>query len=178
MRALAKRYASALVDVALEQGNAPQVKKELATFVDLLAQSADLRNFLASPAIARSAKQAAIGKLLDRLGASRTLVNFLLVVVENRRVLLLPRIQKAFEELLHDRLGVAEAQVTSVEELSAPEKAELTGVLERLTGKKVEARYELDPSLIGGAVVRIGSTIYDGSVREQLKRLQARLTSE
>ena len=178
MRALAKRYASALVDVALEQGNAPQVKKELATFVDLLAQSADLRNFHASPAIARAAKQTAIGKLLDRLGASRTLVNFLLVVVENRRVLLLPQIQKAFEELLHDRLGVAEAQVTSVEELSAPEKAELTGVLERLTGKKVEARYELDPSLIGGAVVRIGSTIYDGSVREQLKRLQARLTSE
>lgn len=178
MRALAERYASALADVAIEQGATEQVKKELAAFVALLAQSADLRNFLASPAIARASKQAVIEKLVARLGAGKTLRNLLFVVVENRRSLLLPQIQQAFEALLYVRLGVAEAQVTSAEELSPQEKADLNRVLERLTGKKVETRYGLDSALLGGAVVRIGSTIYDGSVREQLNRLRAQLASE
>jgi len=178
LRALARRYASALADVAIERGVAPQIKKELAAFAGLLGESADLVNFLASPAVARPSKQAVIEKLVERLGASPALRNFLLVVVENRRASLLPQIREAFDALLNTRLGVAEAQVTSVEELSSTQKAELTGVLERLTGKRIEARYALDPALLGGARVRIGSTIYDGSVREQLDRLRARLTSE
>jgi F-type H+-transporting ATPase subunit delta len=178
LRALAQRYASALADVAIARGIAPQIKKELAAFEGLLGESADLVNFLASPAIARPNKQAVIEKLVERLGASPALRNFLLVVVENRRASLLPHIREAFDALLNTRLGVAEAQVTSVEELSAAQKAELTGVLERLTGKRIEARYALDLALLGGARVRIGSTIYDGSVREQLDRLRARLTSE
>ncbi len=178
MKALAQRYASALVDVALEQGTAPQVKAELAGFAALLGESTDLQNFLASPAIVRESKQAVIEKLVARLGASRTLRNFLFVLVENRRASLLPQIQEAFEALLHARMGVAEAQVTSVAELSAEQRTDLNRVLERLTGKRVEARYGVDPALIGGAVVRIGSTIYDGSVREQLNRLRATLTSE
>ena len=178
MRALAQRYASALVDVAIESGTPQQVKQELAAFVGLLGESADLVNFLASPAVARASKHAVVEKVVARLGAGNRLRNFLFVIVDHRRSLLLAQIQEAFEELLYARLGIAEAQVTSVQELTAEQKAELTGVLERLTGKRVEARYALDPALIGGAVVRIGSTIYDGSVREQLNRLRARLTSE
>lgn len=178
MKALAQRYAAALVDVALEQGAAQRVRSELAAFAGLLGESADLRNFLASPAVPRPAKQAALEKIVNRMGASRTLLNFLFVVIDHHRAPLLPQIQQAFEELLHARLGIVEAQVTSVEELSAAQREELTRRLEQLTGKKVESRYALDPSLIAGAIVRIGSTIYDGSVRDQLKRLEARLTSE
>ncbi len=178
MKALAQRYASALADVAIEHDTAQQVKNELASFVGLLAESADLRNFLSSPAIQWSTKQAVIEKLVARLGASLTLRNLLFVVVQHRRALLLPQIQEAFEEQLRARLGVAEAQVTSAQELSPQQKAELTRVLKRVTGKRIETRYGLDPALIGGAVVRIGSTIYDGSVREQLNRLRARLASE
>ncbi len=178
MKALAQRYASALVDVAIENGTAQQVKNELAAFVGLLGESTDLVNFLASPAVTRPSKHAVIEKLAARLGASQTLRNFLFVVVDHRRSLLLAQLQEAFEALLYARLGVAEAQVTSVEELTAAQKAELTQVLERLTGKRVEARYALDPGLIAGAVVRVGSTVYDGSVREQLNWLRARLASE
>lgn len=178
MKVLAQRYASALVDVAIEQRTAEHVKDELATFVHLLETSADLRNFLASPAVARPSKGVVIEKLVARLGASQTLRNFLLVLVDHRRSALLPEIRLAFEGLLHARMGVAEAQVISADELSDKQKTELTQVLERLTGQQVETRYEVDSRLIGGAVVRIGSTIYDGSVREQLDRLRAQLTSE
>lgn len=178
MRALAQRYASALADVAIEQGTGEQLKSELASFAGLLSESADLRGFLASPAIQWPTKQAVIEKLVARLGASQTLRNFLFVAVQHRRSAMLPQIQQAFEEQLRARLGVAEAQVTSAEELSSEQKTELTRVLERLTGKRIESRYALDPALIAGAVVRIGSTVYDGSVQEQLNRLRARLAAE
>ena len=177
MKVVAQRYASALADVALEHKNAEQVKTDLRSFVGLVNESADLRNFLASPAVPSPAKQAVIEKLIARLGASRTLRNFLFLLVENRRAQELPQIQQAFEQQLNARLGVAEAQVVSARELSAPERAELMRALEKITGKRVEARYGLDPALIGGAVVRIGSTIYDGSVRENLNRLRARLAA-
>ena len=178
MKALAQRYANALVDVVIEQGNADQVRKELASFNELLDQSADLRNFLASPAVPPPTKQAVIEKLVARLGASKTLRNFLFVIVENRRAAMLPQIQQAFEALLRARLGVAEAQVTSVRELGVEEKLNLVRALERLTGKRVEAQYEINEELIAGAVVRIGSTIYDGSVRAQLDQLRTRLAAE
>ena len=178
MKALAHRYASALVDVAIEQGKAEELKVELAGFGALLQESADLRNLLANPAVAREQKHGVIEKLIARLGASRALRNFLFVLVDNRRAALLLQIQQAFEELLHARMGVAEAQVTSARELTAAEKTDLIKALAHLTGKRVEARYALDPDLIGGAVVRIGSTVYDGSVRQQLNRLRDRLASE
>ncbi|HJY88571.1 MAG TPA: ATP synthase F1 subunit delta [Candidatus Acidoferrales bacterium] len=178
MKALAQRYAAALVDVAMERGQPEQTKEELANFVRVFGESADLRNFLASPAIPRPSKQAVIEKLVAHMKASQTVRNFLFVLVQHHRSHLLTEIQQAFEEMLRARLGVAEAQVTSAEELTRKQKSELMSVLEGLTGKRIEARYDLEPGLIAGAVVRIGSTIYDGSVREQLDRLRARLASE
>ena len=85
MKAVVQRYASALVDVALEQGTAEAVKKELTEFVSLMSQSADLRNFLASPAVASEQKQAVLERIVSRMGASKTLRNFLFVTVDNRR---------------------------------------------------------------------------------------------
>jgi F-type H+-transporting ATPase subunit delta len=178
MRAVAQRYARALVDTVLELGSAERLKGELASFAELVNESADLRTYLASPAVARPSKQAVIERLVARLGASRTLRNFLFVLVDNRRTNLLPQIRQAFDELLYARQGIAEAHVRSARELSATEKQDLQRALERLAGKTVESRYELDPALIAGAVVRIGSTIYDGSVRAQLNRLRTRLAAE
>jgi F-type H+-transporting ATPase subunit delta len=100
------------------------------------------------------------------------------VLVDNRRTALLGQIREAFEAQLLERLGVTQAQVTTARELAANEKSELSKALERLTGKRIEAEYKLDAAMIGGAVVRIGSTVYDGSVREQLNRLRASLAKE
>lgn len=112
------------------------------------------------------------------MGASKILRNFLFVLADHDRMPLLPEIVKAFHELILVQQGIVEAQVTSPVELTPAQKKVLDAALEQLTGKKIEARYELDTALMGGAVVRIGSTIYDGSVRAQLARLRARLAAE
>jgi F-type H+-transporting ATPase subunit delta len=178
LKAVANRYARALADVVIERGTAEAVKAELAAFAKMAGESADLRNLLANPAVARTNKQAVVAKLVERLQGSQTLRNFLLVLVDNRRAALLDEISEAFEAELRARLGVAKAEVTSVRELSSGERAELVSTLERLTGKRIEANFDLNPELIAGAQVRIGSTVYDGSVRQQLNRMRSRLASE
>jgi F-type H+-transporting ATPase subunit delta len=177
LSALTRSYAEALADVAFAQNRVEAVKRELASFVELTKQSLDLRNFLESPAIPLESKHRAISRLVERMGASVPVRNFLFVLVNHRRSGLLPEITEDFAAVLNERLGIAEAQVTSARELSAEEKAELVATLARVTGKKIEARYRLDPELIGGAVVQVGSTIYNGSVRQQLERLRARLAA-
>jgi len=178
LKSASLQYATALADIALEQGAADPVKKQLADFGAAYAESAELRNILASPAVGLVTKHAVIEKLTARLGASRILRNFLFVVADNQRAHLLPEIQQTFETVIRQRQGMAEAQVTSAAELSASQKAVLQQTLERLTGKKIQANYSLDPGLLGGAVVRIGDTIYDGSVRSRLNQMRARLSAE
>jgi F-type H+-transporting ATPase subunit delta len=178
LRAVTGEYAGALADVALASGHPETLREEVRSFAELAAASADLRNFLDSPAIPREGKQELLAKLVARMGASEQLRNFLFVLVDHRRTGLLADIAQAFESTLLERMGVAEASVTSARELSPPQKQKLAGRLESVTGKKIEARYTVDPTLVGGLVVRVGSTVYDGSVRAQLDRLAARLTRE
>ena len=178
MRTVTGEYAGALADVALASGRAETLRQEVRSFAELAAASAELRNFLESPAISREGKQDLLGKLVGRMGASGELRNFLFVLVDHRRTGLLAEIAREFESTVLERLGVAEASVSSARELTAPQKQKLAGTLESVTGKKIEARYTVDPTLVGGLVVRIGSTVYDGSVRAQLEKLAARLTRE
>jgi F-type H+-transporting ATPase subunit delta len=178
LKALAERYAGALVDVALEKKQADQVKRELSEFAALVRESAELHAFLSNPAIARAAKHSAIEAIVTRMGASRTLRNYLFVIVDQRRAGMLIEIEQAFSRLLDARQGITQALVTSATELTARERQELDVALGKLTGEKVQAQFTTDAALIGGAVVRIRSTIYDGSVRAQLQRLRARMISE
>lgn len=178
MRTIAQHYADALADVAISDKTAGKVRRELRDFLALLRESAQLGLLLGSPAVSRPNKHAVAEALVERMGASRTLRNFLFVVIDQRRVGLLPEIQQAFEAQLDELEGVARADVTSARELNEREKKRLRTVLERLSGRKVEPNYELDPALIAGAVVRVGSTIYDGSVRMQLERLRMKLESQ
>lgn len=178
MRSASLQYATALADIALEQGAAEPVKKQLEDFGAAYAESSELRSVLSSPAVERTAKHGVIEKLATRMGASRIVRNFLFIVVDNQRAHLLPEILETFETVIRQRQGVAEAEVTSAAELSAPQKAQLQQTLEGLTGKKIQAKYSLDPALLGGALVRIGDTIYDGSVRNRLNQMRARLAAE
>jgi F-type H+-transporting ATPase subunit delta len=175
LSAVAQRYAQALADVALERRSADADKQELKSFVDAFYEASDLRSFLESPAVDRRVKQRVLGVLAGRLGIGETVRNFLYVLVDHRRTNLLREIDAAFVQELNARLGIAEAEVRSARELSAAEKLDILAALERKTGKKIQAHFEQDTSLLGGAVVRVGSTIYDGSVREQLNRLRVQL---
>jgi F-type H+-transporting ATPase subunit delta len=103
--------------------------------------------------------------------------NFIAVLIDNRRIAALPEIAGQFRSELLERMGIAEAEVTTTRELSADEKRALEAQISKITGKKVQARYATDRKILGGAVVRIGSTIYDGSVKGQLQRLKEALSN-
>jgi F-type H+-transporting ATPase subunit delta len=178
LSATAQRYAAALADVAMEQKSAEAVKRDLAAFVEMFFPSADLRNALESPSVNCDVKLKVIADIAAKMGLSAAVRNFICLVVDHRRTEMLREMVQAFAGELNKRLGIEEAEVTSARELSAAEKKELTTVLERRTGKKIEARFQEDKELLGGAIVRLGSTIYDGSVREQLNRLRQRLEAE
>jgi F-type H+-transporting ATPase subunit delta len=178
LKALAERYAGALVDVALQNNQADQIKRELADFATMVRESTELHSLLSNPSIAKASKHAVIEQLVAEMGGSRTLRNYLFVIVDQRRAGILIEIQQAFSALLDARQGIAQAKVTSASDLTAEDRAEIDAALAKLTGRKVNAQFETDPDLIGGAVVKIGSTIYDGSVRAHLDRLRARMISE
>ena len=128
--------------------------------------------------MARDAKHGVIEKICSRVGAGKIIRNFLFVIADHQRSHVLPEIVAAFQEVIRQRQGIAEAEISSAVELSAAQKKRFAQSLERLTGKKIQAKYSLDPALLGGAVVRVGDTIYDGSVRNSLNELRARLVAE
>jgi F-type H+-transporting ATPase subunit delta len=172
------QYANALADIALEQGAAEPVSRQLSDFNAVYEESAELQTFLSSPAVDRDAKHGVIEKLVARLGASRIMRNFLFIVVDNQRTALLPEMMETFQQVLQQRQGVAEAEVVSATAMNDAQKSQLQQSLEKLTGKKIQANYSQDPALLGGALVRIGDTIYDGSLRNRLSQMRGRLAAE
>ncbi len=175
MKPASLQYANALADIALAQGAAAPALKQLADFGALYAESEALRNVLANPGVPREAKHGVIEKLAARMGASKIIRNFLFVVIDHRRSALLPKIIETFEDVVRKRQGIAEAEIASAVELTAAQKKEMAQKITDMTGKRVETKYAVEPGLLGGAVVRIGDTIYDGSLRSRLNELRARL---
>jgi F-type H+-transporting ATPase subunit delta len=178
LKSASLQYANALADVALAQGAADAALKQLNDFAGAFAESAELRNVLASPAVLREEKHGVIEKIAARLGAGKIIRNFLFVVADHHRTHILPEILATFQQVVRERQGIAEAEISSAIELSAAQRKKFAQILERVTGKKIEAKFSLDPALLGGAVIRVGDTIYDGSVRSSLNEMRARLAGE
>ncbi len=181
LNAVAARYANALADVVTAPSAAisPQnALAELRSFEAALESSQELREVLATPSIPASRKKAVIGRIADALGISRVPRNFLYVLVDHRRIGSLRAIIQQFEQAVDEHLGFTRADVVSAGPLNDAQRAALSAQLQRLTGKKIRMRTEVDPALIGGAVARIGSTVYNGSVRGRLASLERRLTAE
>ena len=150
---------------------------ELESFELLLAGSAELRDVLLTPAVPLTRKDAVIKRLAALLEVSQPVRDFLYVVVRHRRSSLIPEMRRAFEDLLDEREGVVRADVSSARELSPPQREAVTGGLSRLTGKRVKPRFSVDSGLLGGVVARIGSTVFDSSVKGRLASLERRLVS-
>ena len=178
MASVVGTYARAFADVVMSKSNLldpARMLQELHGIEALLKESDPLRRVLENPSIPGNAKRAVLDAITQRLGTTRQVRNFVAVLIDNRRLPLFSEILKQVEEELDDRQGFAEAQVSSARQLSDPEKQMLEVEIAKMTGKKVRARYAQDASLLGGAVVQVGSTIYDGSVKGQLEKIWEQL---
>lgn len=178
MASVASTYARAFADVVfsahLDANRAVAGLREIAR---LLAESADLRRVWENPAVPADQKRRLLDAIVQREGIDKPVRNLVAVLIDHRRVQFLQRIIEQLEKELDARMGFAEAQISSARELSEAEKRALEVEIEKTTGKKVRARYALDPSLLGGAMVRVGSTIYDGSVKGQLEKIREAMSS-
>ena len=176
--AVANRYARALVDVVAAPASTAQPEdavRQLQAVEEMIAGSAELRIALLTPAISNSRKRAVMGRLLEEMQVSDLIRNFVYVVINHRRIGMLGEISEAFGLLMDQRLGFVRAEVTSASALDARRSAGLEAELSRLTGKRMRLRFTVDSSLLAGAVARIGSTVYDGSIRGQLQQLRRQL---
>jgi F-type H+-transporting ATPase subunit delta len=133
---------------------------------------------LLTPAVAPSRKRAVVERIGAVLGTSRIIRNLLFVLVDHRRIAMLPDLAVDFEAVMDQRLGFARAEITAGRELTAAQQTAIAAELERITGKRIRARFTVDPTLIGGVMARIGSTVYDGSVRAQLAAIGRSLSAE
>jgi F-type H+-transporting ATPase subunit delta len=176
--AVVLRYANALADVVTGASAGIQptdAAAQLRAFADVVAGSQDLRNALISPTVSLARKNAVIARLAEIMGTSRLVRNFLMVLSDKRRLGTLGEVASEFEAILDERLGFARASVRSAQALRPDQQEAILRTISELTGKKVRPAYSVDPELLGGVIVNIGSKVYDGSVRGQLAALGRRL---
>jgi F-type H+-transporting ATPase subunit delta len=179
MAAVAGRYARAFADVVAEQKMSPdKAVQELSEIAALVEESAELRNVLLNPGVEHSQKLGLLDAIVKRIGAAKLVRNFVAVLIDHKRILQIKAITEQVKRELEQRMGIAEARVSSFRALSEAEKKSLEKQLTAVTGKTVRATYSEDSGLLGGAVVRIGSTIYDGSVSGRLQRMKEEISGQ
>jgi F-type H+-transporting ATPase subunit delta len=172
---MAARYASSLFELASEAGSLDEVEKELGRVEELLQGSADLRRLVESPVFSAEDQLRAISVIADKAGFKGLVGNFLRVVARNRRLFALPGMIAAFRKLAADARGEVAADVTSAHALSAAQQAELKETLKGVAGKDVALNLTVDPSILGGLIVRIGSRQIDSSLKTKLNSLKLAL---
>jgi F-type H+-transporting ATPase subunit delta len=178
MASVASTYARAFADVVLSAHlDASRAVGGLREIARLLGENALLKRVWENPAVPADQKRNLLDAVVQREGIDKPVRNLIAVLIDHRRMPFLPRIIEQLEKELDARLGFAEAQISSVRELADAEKRALEAQFAKTTGKKVRAQYALDSSLLGGAVVRVGSTIYDGSVKGQLEKIREAISS-
>jgi len=190
--AVARRYAEALADVAVERNQVEQIDANLRLFAGMIESSRELRETFASPIISLADKRRVLDALIDRvlpehktttikqsesggLRAEAMMVNLLRTMLRHHRLHHLPEVYKQFQREMNKRRGLIIAEVITAAEVGSAERQKLGRTLEKKTGKKVEFKFKTDPSLVGGVVTRVGSIVYDGSVRTQLLEIKQRL---
>jgi len=172
---VAARYARSLFELAEEAGATSATEKDLGRFEALLEGSADLRRLIESPVFSSEEQQKAIGAVLDGAKIGGLTGNFLRVVAKNRRLFAVPQMIRAFREIAADARGEATAEVTAAHALTADQEQALKAALNDLVGKDVTVKVTVDPSLLGGLVVRVGSRQIDTSLKTKLNSLKVAL---
>ncbi|HTD23752.1 MAG TPA: ATP synthase F1 subunit delta [Terriglobales bacterium] len=178
MSVVAGRYARALADAIFDQKlDALKTAAALRELKELLDSSHELRVVWENPSVSHEQKHGVLDAIVQKTKLPKLLRNFMAVLIDHRRVGQLGEIVREFEAEINDRLGLAEAEITTARELGANERKRLEKKIAEVVGKTIKANYATDAKVLGGAVVRVGSTIYDGSVRGQLQKLKEALSS-
>jgi F-type H+-transporting ATPase subunit delta len=174
-RASAARYARALLDVAIKEADPERIEQELAAFANLLNESPELQKALTNPAVPVPGKRGIVESLVPRLKLSAPLGKLLLMLADRDRLAIVPDLAAVYAERLMEYRQIVRAEVTTAVPLPPDRAEKLRERLAGLTGRRVTMTTKLDPSLIGGAVARVGSTVYDGSIATQLEKIKERL---
>jgi F-type H+-transporting ATPase subunit delta len=174
-RASAGRYARALLDVVIKEGNPEQVEQELTSFATLFAGNGELQKALANPAVPVAAKRKVVESLIARTKPSPALGKLLLMLADRDRLSLIPELAEVYRERLMEHRQVIRAEVTTAVPISAERVAQFEKRIAAATGRRVTMTASVEPALIGGAVARVGSIVYDGSIATQLSKIRERL---
>lgn len=173
------RYASAFLQVVTSAKlDTAAIDRQLADFLATWDASAALREFFVNPVLPAVEKVKFLDRLNLKLGMHKELRNLLAVLIDNDRIGAVREVAEAYRRQLQEQLGIRQAEIATARELSEKERGALVAEIVKLAGARVEASFKLDPSLLGGTVVRIGSTVYDGSVRGRLDRLKEVLSGQ
>jgi F-type H+-transporting ATPase subunit delta len=175
VQALARRYAAALADVVTARGESREVREELAAWESMTQSNPQLLEVFRHPTIPHEQKRAVLNELLTRTRVRPTTANFLQVLLQNHRLADLSEVNRQFVQELDRRSNVVTAQVTTARPMPRDAQESLRAKLSQMTGRSVRLEFEVDDSLIGGVVTRIGSTLYDGSVRGQLEQVKRKM---
>lgn len=175
---VARRYATALADVVTANGESQEVQKELAAWSEMMQSNEQLLEVFRNPTIPYEQKRKVLNSLIERVRVRPTTANFLKVLLQNQRLAELGEVNKRFTQILDERSGVVSAQVTTARPVPQASQEALRAKLAAMTGKSVRLSFTTDEELIGGITTRIGSTIYDGSVRNQLQQFKERLVGK
>jgi F-type H+-transporting ATPase subunit delta len=172
---VAERYASSLFELALEGNSLSEVAAALDNFQALIDESDDLKRLILSPVFGSDEQLKAITAIIDRAGISGLAGNFIKVAASNRRLFAIPGMIRAFREIYARHRGEVSAEVTSAHALTAAQEIELKAALKGVTGKDVAINVAVDPSILGGLIVRLGSRQIDTSLRTKLSTLKLSL---
>jgi len=175
---VARRYATALADVVTARGEAQEVRGELRDWAEMMQSNEQLLEVFRNPTIPYEQKRKVLSTLIARARVRPTTANFLQVLLQNQRLADLNEVNNRFAQILDERSGVVSAEVTTARPVSQPAQDALRAKLAAMTGQNVRLSFTTDEDLIGGIVTRIGSTIYDGSVRNQLQQVRERMAGK
>jgi F-type H+-transporting ATPase subunit delta len=178
MPAFVARYASAFADViTAARLDTAAIDRQLTDFLAAWDSSAELRTFFVNPAFSAAQKVAILDDLNARLGMRKELRNLIAVLIHNDRIGHVVEVAAAYRKILQEQMGIHSAEIVTARELGKEERDALVVEVAKLAGGKIDPSFKLDKSILGGAVVRLGSTVYDGSVRGRLERLKEALTA-
>ncbi len=172
---LAKRYATALVEIAQEQNALDKYARDLDSLGQLVNESRDFREILTNPVFTREDKKKIAGPVLQKLGADPMVINFVYLLIDRKRIDQLSGIEKAFRAKVDEIRGITRGEVISAEPFNTQQLGRVTDTLAKVTGKQVVVTTKVDASLIGGLIARVGDMVFDGSIRTQLNQLQESL---